>query len=110
MREIRLIIAATKTSQIPQINMTQYDFLMCGDVLTDTVHLRVIWGNVSRPGEGGSARFTEQKVADLKTALIIWRVRLTLLLCSFTTRSNRLRYCCRARLRPKVRLFRPRTL
>lgn len=86
MREIKLIIAATKNSQIPQINMTQCDFLMCGDVLTDTVHLRVIWGNASRP-RGGSARFTEQKVLVLKTALVIWCVRFILLMCSFTTTS-----------------------
>lgn len=73
MREIRLIIAATKNSQIPQINMTQCDFLMRGDVLTDTVHLKVIWGNAFCP-QGDSARFSEQKVPVLKTALIIWLV------------------------------------
>lgn len=49
MREIKLITAATKNSQIPQINMTQCDFLMCSDVLTDSVHLRRIWGNACHP-------------------------------------------------------------
>lgn len=93
LREIRVIIAATKNSQIPQINMTQCDFLMCGDVLTDTVHLRVIWGNASRP-QGWTARFTEQKVLVLKTALIIWHVRFTLLICSFTTTSSQSPHYC----------------
>lgn len=49
MREIKLITAATKNPQIPQINMTQCDFLMCSDVLTDSVHLRRIWGNACHP-------------------------------------------------------------
>lgn len=38
-----------QTPQFPQINMPQCGFLMCGDVLTDTVHLRVIRGNASHP-------------------------------------------------------------
>lgn len=75
-REIRLITAATKNSQIPQINTAQCDFLMCSDVLTDTVHLRVIWGNALQPvgggrEGGGAARLSGQKVLVLKTALII---------------------------------------
>lgn len=85
MREIRLITAATKNSQIPQINMPQCAFLMCGDVLTDTVHLRVIWGNVSCPG--GDLQDSVSKKCELKNPppLIIW---LTLLQCSFTTTSS----------------------
>lgn len=70
MREIRLIIAATKNSQIPQINMTQCDFLMCGDVLTDTVHLSVIWGNASCPR--GICKIQSVESASFKIALIIW--------------------------------------
>lgn len=88
-REIRLISAATKNSQIPRINMTQCDFLMCGDVLTDTVHLGVIWGNASCP-QGGSARFSEQKVLVLKKQLLSFGscVRLAVPRCSFTTASS----------------------
>jgi len=36
-------------SQIPQINMALCDILMCSDVLTDTVHLGVIWRNALSP-------------------------------------------------------------
>lgn len=71
-REIRLITAATTNSQSPLINMILCDFLMCPDVLTDTVHLRGIWGNALCPRRESVARFSGQKMLVLKTAFIIW--------------------------------------
>lgn len=78
MREIKLITAATKNSQIPQINMTQCDFLMCSDVLTDSVHLRRIWGNARHPRRTCKIQWAEstnlKKKKKKETALIIWLV------------------------------------
>lgn len=91
MREIKLITAATKNSQIPQINMTQCDFLMCSDVLTDSVHLRRIWGNACHPRGtckiqwAESTNLKKKKKEEKNSSHHLARVRLTLPQSTFAT-------------------------
>ena len=111
-REIKLIIAATKNSQIPQINMTQCDFLMCGDVLTDTLHLRGIWGNAFMP-PGGLCKTQRAESASFKKQLLAFGlyVRLTLQCCSFSRTSSQgpqwQGWHWRSRLKAKLRRVYP---